>query len=48
VTDDRPMIFVSADRCTLVTVWPSGKVEVALRDDPGHTWGPPTVCEEEK
>ena len=50
-------IFVSDDRCTLLTIWydnPSdyivGKpanVTVARRDDPSHTWGPPVTLTEE-
>ncbi len=51
-------IWVSDDRCTLLTIWydtPSdyivGKpanVVIARRDDPSHTWGPPVVLTEEK
>lgn len=58
-------IWVSDDRCTLVTAWiekldvtrfahprevlPGATVlEVARRDSPGHTWGPPIKLTEEK
>ena len=49
-------IWVSEDRCTLVTIWyemPAGQgdpglVTVAQRDDPSYTWGPPVTLNEEK
>ncbi len=53
----KQRIWVSEDRCTLLTIWydtPSdyivGKpanVTIARRDDPGHTWGPPVTLTEE-
>ncbi len=44
----KDRIWVSEDRCTLVTVWSSGTATVATRDDPSHTWGPPITLTEEK
>ncbi len=52
-------IWVSDDRCTLLTIWydnpgdyiVGGKpanVTIAHRDDPSHTWGPPVTLIEEK
>ncbi len=41
-------LWVSADRKTLVRLWPSGVVEVAHRDNSWESWGPPVRCEEEK
>jgi hypothetical protein len=56
VSDQK--IWVSEDRCTLLTMWfdtPSdyvlGKpanVSVATREHPSHTWGPPVLLTEEK
>jgi hypothetical protein len=40
--------FVSEDRCTMVTIWPSGSMHVATRPLPGATWGPPVTVVEEK
>ena len=40
-------LFVNADRTVLVRVWNSGTVEVARRDHPSHTWGPPVYLTEE-
>lgn len=40
-------LFVSEERTTLVRLWASGTVEVATRQEPGFTWGPPIVCAEE-
>jgi hypothetical protein len=41
-------IWVNEARTILVTMWANGKVEVATRETPAHTWGPPVTCEEEK
>jgi hypothetical protein len=46
--DDTTRIFVSEDRCTLVTIWPTGTVQVATRIRPWMTWGPPVTLTEEK
>lgn len=43
-----PRVFVSDDRQTLVRFWQSGEVEVARRESPGATWGPPMTLIEEK
>lgn len=40
-------LFVNAERTVLVRLWPSGRVEVARRDDPDAIWGPPVLLEEE-
>lgn len=45
---DQPRIFVNLERTFLVRIWPSGTMEVATRDEPGATWGPPVYLEEEK
>jgi len=34
-------LWVNDQRTVLVRMWPDGRVEVALRDDPTHVWGPP-------
>ncbi len=51
-------IWVSEDRCTLLTIWydiellaldsDTTVVTVARRDHPSHTWGPPITLTEEK
>ena len=42
-------LWVNADRTVLVRRWPdSDQVEVALRETPDHTWGPPIYCGEER
>ena len=41
-------LYVNEERTVLVRVWDSGTVEVARRDDPSHTWGPPVYLKEEK
>jgi hypothetical protein len=42
-------IFVSEDGKTFVRFWADDKtVEVATRDNSWETWGPPTLCMEEK
>lgn len=32
----------------LVRLWPDGTIEVAMRDTPEHTWGPPVRLSEEQ
>lgn len=34
-------LWVNDDRTVLLRFWSNGEVEVALRDDPSHSWGPP-------
>jgi hypothetical protein len=34
-------LFVNGARTVLVTCWSNGEVEVAFREHPGATWGPP-------
>lgn len=47
-------LWVSDDRCTLLRLWYAGDfeqlthVEVATRETPAHTWGPPITLSEEK
>ena len=41
-------LWVNAERTMLVRLWPSGKVEVATRETPEHTWGPPIYLDEDK
>jgi hypothetical protein len=40
-------LFVSKDRCVMVTMWDDGKVEVAMRAHPSEVWGPPRPLLEE-
>jgi hypothetical protein len=39
---------VNAERTVLVRLYSNGKVEVATRETPAHTWGPPVYLEEER
>lgn len=41
-------LWVNEARTVLVRLWDSGTVEVATRETPAHTWGPPVVLTEEK
>lgn len=41
-------LWVNAERTVLVRLWPIGAVEVATRESPAHTWGPPVALAEEK
>lgn len=41
-------IWVSSDRCTLVTLYDDGTMTVATRPDAGAIWGPPVTVREEK
>lgn len=41
-------LWVNPERTVLVRLWPSGKVEVATRPTPEHTWGPPVYLTEEE
>lgn len=45
--DELYKLWVSADRCTLVRLWPSGVMEVCFREDVGGIWGPPVELEQE-
>ena len=44
----RVRVWVSDDRRTLVRLWASGEMELAWREGPSHTWGPPIVLHEER
>jgi hypothetical protein len=46
-------LYVNEERTVLVRIWKDGSVEVAIREDPSHTWGPytwgpPVIVKEEK
>ncbi len=41
-------LWVNDARTVLVRLWENGTVEVATRETPQHTWGPPTTCSEEQ
>ena len=41
-------LWVNPERTILVRLWESGKIEIAFRDSPAHTWGPPILLEEER
>lgn len=41
-------LWVNEKRTVMVTLWENGFVEVATRDHPSHTWGPPVTLVEEK
>lgn len=44
----RDRLYVNEERTVFVRVWADGTVEVARRDDPSHTWGPPVYLKEER
>ena len=45
----KQRIWVNEERTMLVTIWEDdGIVEVATRETPAHTWGPPVYLREEK
>ena len=39
-------IYVNDTRTVMVRVWDDGIMEVATREDPGMTWGPPVRVRE--
>lgn len=41
-------LWVNPARTILVRMWEDGKIEVATRETPAHTWGPPVLLDEEK
>lgn len=41
-------LWVNEERTVLVRMWEDGKVEVATREHPSHTWGPPVMLVEER
>jgi hypothetical protein len=41
-------LWVNDARTVLVRMWENGSVEVATRETPAHTWGPPIYLAEEK
>lgn len=47
-TEPEYRLWVNESRTVLVRFWKSGTVEVATRETPAHTWGPPIVCDEEQ
>ena len=40
-------LFVNEERTRLIRIWANGTVELALRESPDHTWGPPVYLTEE-
>lgn len=44
----RDVLYVNEERTVLVRIWASGTAEVARRDEPWHTWGPPVYLTEER
>ena len=40
-------LWVNKERTVLVRLWDSGQVQVAIRQTPEHTWGPPVYLTEE-
>lgn len=43
----KDRIWVNEERTVMVRLWSEGTVEVARRDTPAHTWGPPVYLKEE-
>jgi hypothetical protein len=41
-------LWVNAERTVFVRLWENGLMEVATRNDPSHTWGPPINLAEEE
>lgn len=41
-------LWINEERTLFVRLWESGVMEVATRDHPGETWGPPIKCDEEQ
>ena len=44
----KDRLWVNEARTVLVRLWATGTVEVATRETPAHTWGPPVLCAEER
>ena len=40
-------LWVNQERTVFVRMWESGNVEVAMRESPWHTWGPPVYLTKE-
>jgi hypothetical protein len=40
-------LWINVERTVLVRLWEDGRVEVATRESPLHTWGPPVYLTEE-
>lgn len=45
---NRFRLWVNAERTVLVRQWDDEKVEIAVRETPDHTWGPPIYLTEER
>ena len=41
-------LYVNETRTVMVRVWDDGIMEVATREDPGMTWGPPVRLREQR
>ena len=50
LADQNPSyrLWVNKERTVLVRLWNNGTVEVATRETPAHTWGPPVYLAEER
>jgi len=48
VLDATYRLWVNDARTVLVRIWSNGSCEVATRETPNHTWGPPVYLAEEK
>lgn len=46
--EDGYRLWVNDARTLLVRLFDEGTIEVARRDDPSHTWGPPMRLTEER
>ena len=46
--DANYRLWVNDSRTILVRLWDNGGIEVATRETPDHTWGPPVWLREEK
>lgn len=48
MSDSGYSLWINEERTVLLRMWhETGEFEVATRDDPGATWGPPVMLTEE-
>jgi len=47
MSDDGYRLWINKDRTVLVRLYSSGRMEVATRDEPWDSWGPPVKLKEE-
>jgi hypothetical protein len=38
---DGYRLYLNPQRTILLRIWDTGRLEIAQRPDPDHTWGPP-------